>query len=339
MQDDPEVLNQEALAKINACITTEELEAIRIGYLGRKGTLTRLLADLKTLSPDLKRETGIRLNRIKASVEESIERRRTLLLEEEKNRRLREETVDVTLPGTRTRRGRAHPIRQVMDEIVDIFTSMGFSVAEGPDVEDDYHNFEALNIPPDHPAREMQDTFFLRPGVVLRTHTSPVQIRVMKRDEPPLAVIAPGAVYRHDDDITHSPMFHQVEGFAVDTEISLGDLKGVLTEFLQAVFSPKIPVRFRPSYFPFTEPSAEVDIRCQICGGKGCRVCKNSGWLEILGAGMIHKNVFRSVGYDPEKVTGFAFGMGVERITMLKFGIDDIRLFFENDLRFLRQFR
>ncbi|HEY7221137.1 MAG TPA: phenylalanine--tRNA ligase subunit alpha, partial [Candidatus Binatia bacterium] len=248
-------------------------------------------------------------------------------------------------PGSRFARGYSHPITLVIDEIVDVFRSMGFEIARGPDVEDDYHNFEALNIPKDHPARDMQDTFFVSNGLVLRTHTSPVQIRTMETRKPPLQVIVPGAVYRHDDDATHSPMFHQVEGFMVDDKIAFSDLKGVLTHFLRQIFQRDLGVRFRPSFFPFTEPSAEIDIQCVICSGTGmvrtdqtCRVCKASGWLEILGAGMIDPAVFKFVGYDPEEVSGFAFGMGVERITMLKYGIDDIRLFFQNDLRFLRQF-
>jgi phenylalanyl-tRNA synthetase alpha chain len=339
MEKDPEALEKEALAKIDACLTAEGLEELRISYLGKKGAITQLLTGLRALPAELRREVGLQVNLVKQSVQRRLEQKKKDLSELESERRLQQERVDVTLPGTRSHRGRAHPIPLVMEEIIDIFVRMGFSVAEGPDIEDDYHNFEALNIPLDHPAREMQDTFFIRPGVLLRTHTSPVQIRVMNKAKPPMSVIAPGAVYRHDDDVTHSPMFHQVEGFMVDREISFGDLKGVLTHFLGEIFTPKTLVRFRPSYFPFTEPSAEVDIQCQICKGQGCRVCKQSGWLEILGAGMIHRNVFLSVGYNPQEVTGFAFGVGVERVAMLKFGIDDIRLFFENDLRFLRQFR
>jgi phenylalanyl-tRNA synthetase alpha chain len=339
MNNDPGLLKGEAFAKIDSCRTVSDLEEVRIAYLGKRGAITQLVQGLASLPIEARREMGAKINNLKASVEDGIEEKRKRLLDGEAERRLREEVVDVSLPGTRHHTGRAHPSVMVMEEIVDIFSSIGFSVEEGPDIEDDYHNFEALNIPPDHPARDMQDTFFLRPGLLLRTHTSPVQIRVMKRQRPPLRVIAPGAVFRHDDDVTHSPMFHQVEGFMVDREVSFGNLRAVLTHFLQRVFTPDTRVRFRPSYFPFTEPSAEVDIQCQICQGKGCRVCKESGWVEILGAGMIHRNVFLSVGYNPEEVTGFAFGLGVERIAMLKFGINDIRLFFENDLRFLRQFR
>jgi phenylalanyl-tRNA synthetase alpha chain len=286
------------------------------------------------------------LNRLRRIVEERLEKRRSAVREEARSRALVEEKVDVTLPGSRLVRGAIHPLSLVLDEIVDIFFSMGFEIARGPDIEDDYHNFEALNFPKDHPARDMQDTFFVSQGRLLRTHTSPVQIRTMEMRKPPLQVIVPGAVYRHDDDATHSPMFHQVEGFMVDQAIAFSDLKGVLTHFLRRIFGAELGVRFRPSFFPFTEPSAEIDIQCVICGGSGtnpaglsCRVCKATGWLEILGAGMIDPAVFQFVGYDPEQVSGFAFGMGVERIAMLKYGIDDIRLFFQNDLRFLSQFR
>ncbi len=265
--------------------------------------------------------------------------------EQAKAQALKQDRIDITLPGSRWARGNAHPITLVIDEIIDIFWGMGFEIARGPDIEDDYHNFEALNFPKDHPARDMQDTIFVSKDRLLRTHTSPVQIRTMEIRKPPLQVIVPGAVYRHDDDATHSPMFHQVEGFMVDETIAFSDLKGVLSQFLREIFQRDLGVRFRPSFFPFTEPSAEIDIECVICDGSGtnktdqpCRVCKATGWLEILGAGMIDPAVFKFVGYDPEKVSGFAFGMGVERIAMLKYGIDDIRLFFQNDLRFLRQF-
>ncbi|RME64224.1 MAG: phenylalanine--tRNA ligase subunit alpha, partial [Nitrospirae bacterium] len=250
---------------------------------------------------------------------------------------------DVTVPGVFVPCGKAHPVHQVMDEIIDIFVAMGFEVEEGPEIELDYYNFEALNIPKDHPARDMQDTFYVSSEkstaeVLLRTHTSPVQIRGMMKRTPPFRFIAPGKVYRRDADVSHTPMFHQVEGLMVGEDVSFAHLKGVLEFFIKRLFGPDTPVRFRPSYFPFTEPSAEVDIGCIICGGKGCRVCKQTGWLEVLGSGMVHPNVFKAVGYDPDRVRGFAFGLGVERLTMLKFGIDDIRLFFENDIRFLSQF-
>ncbi|HRZ87260.1 MAG TPA: phenylalanine--tRNA ligase subunit alpha, partial [bacterium] len=252
--------------------------------------------------------------------------------------RFKAESVDVTLSGRRTVLGKRHPLNRVMEEVLGVFTRMGFAVREGPEIETEYYNFEALNIPKLHPARDMQDTFYVKDDLLLRTHTSPVQIRVMESMRPPLRVVAPGKVYRRDADVTHSPMFHQVEGFMVDEHITFADLKGVLTVFCRAMFGAETKVRFRPSFFPFTEPSAEVDISCVICSGKGCRVCKSTGWLEILGSGMIHPEVFRHVKYDSEKYSGFAFGMGIERIAMLKYGVNDIRLFFENDVRFLEQF-
>jgi phenylalanyl-tRNA synthetase alpha chain len=346
MKDSLEGLKEEIRARFQACASESELQQIRVDTLGRKGRLTLLLRGLRELPADQRPQAGEELNRLRQWVEEQLEVELKRRREKEREKILREERIDITLPGSGFERGRIHPITLVMDEIIDVFSGMGFEVARGPDIEDDYHNFEALNFPKDHPARDMQDTFFVSQGWLLRTHTSPVQIRVMENRRPPLQVIAPGAVYRHDDDLTHSPMFHQVEGFMVDERINFCDLKGVLTHFLQQIFSAETGVRFRPSFFPFTEPSAEVDIQCVICGGRGisrdeqpCRVCKGSGWLEILGAGMIDPEVFRWVGYDAEVVSGFAFGMGVERIAMLKFGIQDIRLFFQNDMRFLRQFR
>lgn len=340
-----ESLRQETLARIESAGSEAELEKLRVEALGRKGRLTLLLRGLKDLPAEERPQAGERLNQLRQLFEARIDERLRQVRSEAKEKSLREQTIDVTLPGKHWERGRIHPLTIVIDEIVDIFRAMGFEIARGPDIEDDYHNFEALNIPKDHPARDMQDTFFVAGGRLLRTHTSPVQIRTMEKRRPPLQIIVPGAVYRHDDDATHSPMFHQVEGFLVDTDIAFSDLKGVLTHFLQQVFSKKTGVRFRPSFFPFTEPSAEIDIQCVICRGAGkdgqgrhCRVCKSSGWLEILGAGMIDPEVFKFVGYDPESVSGFAFGMGVERIAMLKYGVEDIRLFFQNDLRFLRQF-
>jgi phenylalanyl-tRNA synthetase alpha chain len=346
MEESLQALREEILARIGHCATDQEIDQLRIEYVGRKGKLTLMLRGLKDIPAEQRPQRGAELNELRGFFEAEIEARLKALKRAEKERILREERVDVTLPGNRWERGAVHPLMLVMDEIIDIFSGMGFQVARGPDIEDDYHNFEALNIPKDHPARDMQDTFFVSGECVLRTHTSPVQIRVMETRKPPLQIIAPGAVYRHDDDATHSPMFHQVEGFMVDSHISFSDLKGVLTHVLRQIFEEKTGVRFRPSFFPFTEPSAEIDIQCVLCGGRGrteegqlCRVCKGSAWLEILGAGMIDPEVFRFVGYDPERVSGFAFGMGVERIAMLKFGIEDIRLFFQNDLRFLRQFR
>jgi len=346
MKESLETLREEILGRLKDCATESEIEQLRVEYLGRKGRLTALFRGLGEVPPEGRPQLGEELNRLRHFLEGEIGIRLKECKARGKERILSEQRVDITLPGSRWEPGRIHPITRVMEEVIDVFLGMGFEIARGPDIEDDYHNFEALNIPKDHPARDMQDTFFISEGRLLRTHTSPVQIRVMESRKPPLQIIAPGAVYRHDDHATHSPMFHQVEGFMVDHEITFADLKGVLTHFLRQIFREETGVRFRPSFFPFTEPSAEVDIQCLICGGKGpvpdqktCRVCKGSGWLEILGAGMIDPQVFRFVGYDPERVSGFAFGMGVERIAMLKFGIEDIRLFFQNDLRFLRQFR
>ena len=345
MQESLGTLEAEVLDRIAHCASEPELDQLRVEYLGRKGKLTLLLRGLRDIPPEQRPQAGEHLNRLRGMVEERLQARLAELKAREKERVLREERVDITLPGSHRERGRIHPLTLIMDEIIDVFFGMGFEIARGPDIEDDYHNFEALNMPKDHPARDMQDTFFVSQDHLLRTHTSPVQIRVMEGRKPPLQIIAPGAVYRHDDDATHSPMFHQVEGFMVDDRISFADLKGVLTHFIRQIFRAETKVRFRPSFFPFTEPSAEIDIQCVLCGGEGtskaqqsCRVCKGSGWLEILGAGMIDPQVFEFVGYDPERVSGFAFGMGVERIAMLKFGIEDIRLFFQNDMRFLRQF-
>ena len=315
-----------------------ELQQLKVKYLGKKGLVTEKLKTLSAITPEQRPAYGKTVNEVKQHIEQEITRLELLLKREDYKKSILTEAIDVTLPGKYTPFGREHPIHMVLSEITGIFSSMGFEVEEGPEVELDYYNFEALNIPKNHPARDMQDTFYISDDVVLRTHTSPVQIRVMEKRKPPLKIIAPGKVYRCDADISHTPMFHQVEGFMVDTDIAFSDLKGVLQLFIHSMFSAETPVRFRPSYFPFTEPSAEVDMGCIFCAGKGCRVCKQTGWLEILGAGMIHPRVFEYAGYSPDMYTGFAFGMGVERITMLKFGIDDIRLFFENDLRFLRQF-
>jgi phenylalanyl-tRNA synthetase alpha chain len=345
MLDSIENLRGAVSARVQQCASETEIEQLRVEVLGRKGEVTVLLRGLKDLPAEERPRVGEQLNQLRQQLEHDLEARLAVVQQTSRERALRDERVDITLPGTRFERGQIHPLTLVIDEIIDVFWGMGFEIARGPDIEDDYHNFEALNIPKDHPARDMQDTFFVSSGHLLRTHTSPVQIRTMESRKAPLQVIVPGAVYRHDDDATHSPMFHQVEGFLVDQGIAFADLKGVLTHFLHQVFSRDAGVRFRPSFFPFTEPSAEIDIQCVICRGSGtgatgqpCRVCKSTGWLEILGAGLIDPEVFRFVGYDPEKVSGFAFGMGVERIAMLKYGIDDIRLFFQNDLRFLQQF-
>jgi phenylalanyl-tRNA synthetase alpha chain len=345
MNDSLETLRGELLDRIQRANSEKDLEQLRVEVLGRSGIVTLRLRGLKELPAEERPRAGEALNQLRRELEASLDKRVAAVKNHAKAQALKDERIDITLPGTRWQWGSTHPLTLVIDEIIDIFWGMGFEIARGPDIEDDYHNFEALNIPKDHPARDMQDTFFVANGRLLRTHTSPVQIRTMESRKPPLQVIVPGAVYRHDDDATHSPMFHQVEGFMVDERIAFTDLKGVLTHFLRQIFERDAGVRFRPSFFPFTEPSAEIDIQCVICGGSGanksgqtCRVCKASGWLEILGAGMIDPAVFKFVGYDPEKVSGFAFGMGVERIAMLKYGIDDIRLFFQNDLRFLRQF-
>jgi phenylalanyl-tRNA synthetase alpha chain len=345
MLDSIEHLRGAVSARVQQCASETEIEQLRVEVLGRKGEVTLLLRGLKDLPAEQRPGAGEQLNQLRQQLEAELQARLAVVKQTARERALKDERVDITLPGTRWERGRIHPLTLVIDEIIDVFWGMGFEIARGPDIEDDYHNFEALNIPQDHPARDMQDTFFVSSGHLLRTHTSPVQIRTMEARKPPLQVIVPGAVYRHDDDATHSPMFHQVEGFLVDEGISFADLKGVLTHFLRQIFGQDAGVRFRPSFFPFTEPSAEIDIQCVICGGSGtsgngqaCRVCKSTGWLEILGAGLIDPAVFRFVGYDPEKVSGFAFGMGVERIAMLKYGVDDIRLFFQNDLRFLQQF-
>lgn len=314
---------------------TKALDRIRVQYLGRKGELAQLFKELGKVEEEERRALGKLLNEAKAALEGALEEAVTRAATAELEQR---EAFDVTVPGRKPVRGRLHPITQTAMEICRIFNWLGFESVEGPEVELDYYNFEALNIPKDHPARDMQDTFYVSDDVVLRTHTSPLQIRTMERRRPPIRVIAPGRTYRCDSDVTHTPMFHQVEGLMVGSSISFGDLKGILTTFVHQMFAPDIGLRFRPSFFPFTEPSAEVDIQCVMCRGEGCRVCKQTGWLEILGSGMVDPEVFKMVGYDPEEVTGFAFGMGIERIAMLKFGIDDLRLFFENDLRFLSQF-
>jgi phenylalanyl-tRNA synthetase alpha chain len=338
MKEALEELQRKAENEIDSASSREEFLAIRTRYLGRKGFLTDVLRKLKDVSPEDRPSLGKLSNDIKRALSEKIDEALEDLDSQGKSEGLLKEKIDVTLPGRAIKYGTIHPVTRVMSEICDIFSLLGFSVVEGPEVELDYYNFEALNIPSDHPARDMHDTFYVTDNVVLRTHTSPVQIRTMEKQRPPVRIISPGKVYRPDSDVSHTPMFHQVEGLLVDRGITFGDLKGVLTYFLQKVFGKDTVLRFRPSFFPFTEPSAEVDIRCVICGGSGCRVCGQSGWLEILGSGMVDPEVFKVVGYDPEEYTGFAFGLGVERIAMLKYGISDIRLFFENDLRFLEQF-
>ena len=337
MEQELRQLQAEAEIKLSALENLKELEEIRVNYLGRKGLFTGLLRQLGKVSAEDRPRLGKLANEIKDELEQKFNAKRSELAVSAKG--AARERDDLSLPGRRLPFGRLHPVTQIMDEVCLIFVDLGFAVAEGPDVELDYYNFEALNIPQHHPARDMHDTFYISDSILLRTHTSPMQIRAMEREKPPLRIIAPGKVYRCDSDITHTPMFHQVEGFLVDRKVSFADLKGVLTVFCQKMFDQEdIRLRFRPSFFPFTEPSAEVDIGCVICRGKGCRVCKQTGWLEILGAGMIDPEVLKMVDYDPEEFTGFAFGLGIERIAMLKYGIDDIRLFYENDLRFLNQF-
>jgi phenylalanyl-tRNA synthetase alpha chain len=333
-----EKIQGECWESLSEARTEKELSDIRVKVLGRKGSLTHLLKNLGALPEAERRELGKSANQIKEDLEARIEEAFRRIRDRDEKEALEKEKIDVTLPGRRVPVGRKHPITQTLYEVIDIFSRMGFEVVEGPEIELDYYNFEALNIPKGHPAREMQATFFISEDVVLRTHTSPVQVRTMEKGRPPVRVICPGAVYRCDSDPTHSPMFHQVEGLLVDKGITFSDLKGVLTVFVHQMFGRETKLRFRPSFFPFTEPSAEIDIECFICGGKGCGVCSNTGWLEILGSGMVDPAVYQFVNYDPEEVTGFAFGMGIERIAMLKYGINDIRLFFNNDLRFLKQF-
>ena len=336
MEADLNRLHDEALAALAGVKGPEELESIRVHYLGRKGAFTSLMRSLGQVDAGERPRLGQLANRIKADLEESFSRCRQELAGAAGP--ANQPGADFSLPGRAVPFGRPHPVTRVMREVCAIFEGLGFAVAEGPDVELDYYNFEALNIPAHHPARDMHDTFYISDTLLLRTHTSPMQIRAMEQQQPPLRIIAPGKVYRCDSDITHTPMFHQVEGFLVDRRVSFADLKGVLSVFARKMFDEEIKLRFRPSFFPFTEPSAEVDIRCVICGGAGCRVCKQTGWLEILGAGLIDPEVFKKVGYDPDEFSGFAFGLGIERIAMLKYGIDDIRLFYENDQRFLSQF-
>lgn len=324
---------QAALEDLAAASDVETLRSLSIQYLGRKGQVTQFLRNISSLPAEERPEAGKKANEVKKALEAGFR---------DAERRLESgpsgDRIDVSLSGRIPRPGHLHPITRINGEICDIFIQLGFDVAEGPEVEKDYYNFEALNFPKDHPARDMQDTFFISEDIVLRTHTSPLQVRIMEKQDPPVRVVAPGKVFRCDSDLTHTPMFHQVEGLMVDENVTFGDLKGILTTFVHQMFDDQTSLRFRPSFFPFTEPSAEVDILCVMCRGKGCRVCSQTGWLEVLGSGMVHPAVLENVGYDITRYTGFAFGMGVERIAMLKYGIDDIRRFFDNDFRFLRQF-
>ncbi len=338
MKEQIEQLQEQALTSLQQAADLKTLQDVRVQVLGKKGALTEVMKGMRDLSPADRPVVGSLVNTLKDQFEARFTERQEELQRLAIADKLASEKIDVTLPGRRNVTGSKHPVTLVNEEIVDIFSRLGFMVEEGPEIEQDFYNFEALNIPKDHPARDMQDTFYITDDLVLRTHTSPVQIRTMLKHKPPVRVIAPGTVYRRDSDLTHSPMFHQIEGFLVDEKVTFGDLKGILTHFLNEFFGENLEVRFRPSFFPFTEPSAEVDIACVICGGEGCRVCSRTGWLEILGCGMIDPAVFDSVNYDPDAYSGFAFGMGLERIAMLKYGVNDLRLFFENDLRFLKQF-
>ncbi len=329
-----------ATEAIDAAEDIRALEEIRVRYLGKKGEVTALLKGLGKLPAQERPAAGEVINQARQQIEASLEAKRSELEASEMAARLAEQKVDVTLPGRRESSGGLHPITQTLRRIEQCFANIGYDIAEGPEIEDDYHNFEALNIPAHHPARAMHDTFYFDARHVLRTHTSPVQIRTMEHQAPPVRLVCSGRVYRNDSDLTHSPMFHQVEGLFVDENVSFADLKGTIEAFLKAFFErDRLDVRFRPSYFPFTEPSAEVDIQCVNCGGKGCRVCSHTGWLEVMGCGMVHPNVFAHVGIDSQRYSGFAFGMGVERLAMLRYGVNDLRLFFDNDLRFLRQFQ
>ena len=332
-------LTQQALSAVTAAGDLAALDQLRVEYLGKKGLLTQQLKSLGALSAEERPAAGAKINEAKQHVAEAISNRKQDLEGEALAAKLKTESVDITLPGRAVSGGGLHPVTQTLRRIESFFAEAGYEVAEGPEIEDDYHNFEALNIPAHHPARAMHDTFYINPTTVLRTHTSPVQVRVMETEAPPIRIICPGRVYRCDSDVTHTPMFHQVEGLVVDKNISFPDLKGTVARFLQVFFEQDdLPVRFRPSYFPFTEPSAEVDIGCLLCGGEGCRVCKNTGWLEIMGCGMVHPNVFESSNIDPEEFSGFAFGLGVERMAMLRYKINDLRLFFDNDINFLSEF-
>lgn len=329
---------QQATADILKADNLKSLDDYRVHYLGKKGKLTEFLKTLGQLSPEERPIFGQKINHIKQQVQVLIENQSALLQKKQIEQQLTAESIDITLQGRGETSGSIHPVTKTRERIEALFAQMGFAVMDGPEIEDDYHNFEALNIPPLHPARSMQDTFYLTDGTLLRTQTSNVQIRVMKSTKPPLRIISMGRVYRAEFDLTHTPMFHQIEGLMVDENVNFADLKEILRQFIQAFFEKAVPLRFRPAYFPFTEPSAEVDIGCLNCSGSGCRICKNTGWVEVLGCGMVHPHVFRSVGIDSERYTGWAFGAGLDRLTMLRYGITDLRSLFDNDIRFLRQF-
>lgn len=341
MKERLEALKQEALQELNLVQNQQELNELRIKYLGKKGPLTEVLRGMGALSADERPLIGQVANDVRAAIETVIEEKQAAYQHQETENRLRAETIDVTLPGRPSTQGAVHPINKIVQEIEDIFLGMGFTIAEGPEVERDYYNFEALNLPKDHPARDMQDSFYITDEILMRTHTSPVQVRTMeaRKGAVPLKIISPGKVYRRDDDdATHSHQFTQIEGLVIDRNIRMSDLKGTLLQFVRELYGPNTQIRLRPSFFPFTEPSAEVDVSCMMCKGSGCRTCKQSGWIEILGSGMVHPRVLEMCGYDPKEYSGFAFGMGPERIAMLKYGVEDIRHFYTNDLRFLKQF-
>ncbi len=339
MKEQLEQIKNSVEAELSAAESMETLEAIRIKYMGKKGELTAVLKGMGKLSKEERPVIGALANEIRQNLEKEIEEKKAVILAAEEEKKLSEEVIDITMPGKRTKEGKLHPLTQVMNQLKDIFLGMGFSIAEGPEVEYDYYNFEALNIPKDHPARDTQDTFYIEDNIVLRTQTSPMQVRVMEKQKPPIRVIAPGKVFRSDTvDATHSPVFHQIEGLVVDKGVTMADLKGTLEMFVKSLYGKSTQVRFRPHHFPFTEPSAEMDISCFNCGGKGCSMCKGEGWVEILGCGMVHPKVLENCGIDPEEYSGFAFGIGLERVAMGKYDINDLRLFFENDLRFLKQF-
>ena len=335
---DVDDIRAEALSAVDSASDPATLDDVRVRYLGRKGRLTLLVRSLRSLDPSERPAAGARINAAKETVSQAIDTRLQALTTEQLARALDEEVVDVSLPGRRQNPGSLHPVTQTLRRIEDIFLGAGYEVVTGPEIEDDYHNFEALNLPEHHPARTMWDTFYLEGGHLLRTHTSPVQVRVMERTQPPIRIICPGRVFRRESDLTHTPMFHQVEGLVVDEGISFTDLKGTVVEFVRRFYDEDVDVRFRPSYFPFTEPSAEVDAQCVHCGGAGCRVCSSTGWVEVMGCGMVHPNVLEMSGIDPERYTGFAFGFGADRLAAFYFGVDDLRLFFDNDVRFLSQF-
>ena len=335
---DLEQLLKSGLSDITDAENSRDLEGVRVQLLGKQGSVTSQLKVIGSLALEERSAFGAAVNRVREQLTTAIESRSLAIIEVERQATIESQRIDVTLPGRGVEPGGLHPVTRTLRKIERIFLRAGFSIAYGPEIEDDFHNFEALNIPKNHPARAMHDTFYLDPETVLRTHTSPVQVRYLENNQPPVNVIAPGRVYRCDSDVTHTPMFHQLEGLAVDTNLSFGDLKGILIFFLQEFFERDLPVRFRPSFFPFTEPSAEVDMGCVFCDGAGCRICGQSGWLEVLGCGMVHPQVFAQVGIDNERYTGYAFGLGIERLTMLRYGVNDLRVFFENEVSFLRQF-